>query len=247
MPHSEKPMTINFPMAPKSGNRFDSIGSVREKIRMAAMFAAVVALSACTGGGQPAGQAGAATQAPTQGSAVSQDQVEGTVHVCSSCHGLGGRSISPTFPELAGQRAQYIEVQLKAFRDHTRADPHAHTYMWGMAAHLSDPMIHGLAAYFAAQLPAPGELADPAEIAAGQKIFREGISAQNVPACQGCHGEHAEGMDAIPRLAGQHREYLVEQLQNFTSNARANEIMHENSKNLTPDEIRQVTAFLAAQ
>jgi cytochrome c553 len=178
---------------------------------------------------------------------VSQDQVEGTVHVCSSCHGLGGRSISPTFPRLAGQRAQYIEVQLKAFRDHTRADPHAHTYMWGMAAHLSDPLIHALAAYFAVQLPAPGELGDPAEMAAGQKIFQEGIPAQNVPPCQGCHGEHAEGMDAVPRLAGQHREYLTEQLQNFASNARTNEIMHENSKNLTPDEIRQVTAFLAGQ
>ncbi len=67
----------------------------------------------------------------------------GTVHVCSSCHGPKGRSISSTFPRLAGQQKDYIEAQLKAFRDHTRADPHAKTYMWGMAARLSDPTIDG--------------------------------------------------------------------------------------------------------
>ena len=169
------------------------------------------------------------------------------MHVCSSCHGLTGKSISPTFPRLAGQQAAYIEAQLKAFRDHTRADPHAHTYMWGMAASLSDPMIHGLALYFSSQTPVPGAPGDAAEMAAGKKIFVDGVADREVPACQGCHGEHAEGQDTIPRLAGQHREYLIEQLQNFASNARANEVMHMNSVHLTPDEIRDITAYLAAQ
>jgi cytochrome c553 len=174
-------------------------------------------------------------------------QVEGTIHVCSSCHGLEGKSISPTFPRLAGQQAQYIAVQLKAFRDKTRADPHAHTYMWGMAAHLSDPLIEGIAAYYAAQSPVPGIPGDPTLMAAGQKIFVEGLPAREVPACNACHGEHAEGMETIPRLAGQHREYLAAQLVNFASNARANEIMHANSAPLSPVEIQEISAFLAAQ
>jgi cytochrome c553 len=37
---------------------------------------------------------------------------------CSSCHGPGGVSVSPTFPNLAGQQAPYLEAQLHAFRDH---------------------------------------------------------------------------------------------------------------------------------
>jgi cytochrome c553 len=208
---------------------------------VAAIVAALLTMSAGSGSGQSAGK----PSAPTQAAPVTQEQIEGTLHVCSSCHGFGGRSISPTFPRLAGQRAEYIETQLKAFRDHTRADPHAHTYMWGMAAHLSDPLIHGIAGYYAAQPPVPGTPGEPAEMAAGKKIFQEGISG--VPPCQSCHGEHAEGMGTIPRLAGQHPEYLIEQLQNFASNARANEIMHANSKPLTADEIHQVTAYIAAQ
>lgn len=173
--------------------------------------------------------------------------VEGTVHMCSSCHGPNGRSVSPTFPRLAGQQKDYIEVQLKAFRDKTRADPHAHTYMWGMAAHLSDATIEGVAAYYSSQPPAPGTPSDPAEMAAGKKIFTEGIEARNVPACNSCHGDHAEGNGAFPRLASQHREYIEEQLKNFATNARANDIMHQNSVGLTPEEASAVAAYVAAQ
>jgi len=173
--------------------------------------------------------------------------VAGTEHVCSSCHGMGGRSISSTFPRLAGQQQEYLVNQLKAFRDHSRADPHAHTYMWGMAARLSDSTIDGLAAYYAAQAPVHGTPGGPAEMAAGKKIVDEGIPANNVPACAACHGEQAQGAGAIPRLGGQHRSYLERQLEAFSSNARANEIMHENSKNLTAAQISDVTAFLSAQ
>ena len=181
--------------------------------------------------------------APEGGSA--DTTVAGTVHVCSSCHGPEGRSISPTFPRLAGQQKDYLVAQLQAFRDKTRADPHAQTYMWGMAARLSDPTIDGIAAYYAAQTPVAGQPIASPETAAGKKIFTEGIPSENVPACMSCHGEKAEGNGPIPRLAGQHQAYLARQLEAFASMARANEIMHENSKDLTPEQIAEVTAYLA--
>jgi len=180
---------------------------------------------------------------PESGSADST--VAGTVQVCSSCHGPDGRSISPTFPRLAGQQKDYIVVQLQAFRDKTRADPHAQTYMWGMAARLSDTTIDGIAAYYASQTPVAGEPGTSPEIAAGDKIFTEGIPSESVPACMACHGEKAEGNGPIPRLAGQHRAYLARQLEAFASMARANEVMHENSKDLTAEQISEVTAYLA--
>ena len=173
--------------------------------------------------------------------------VAGTVHVCSSCHGPQGRSISSTFPRLAGQQKDYIVAQLKAFRDHTRADPHAKTYMWGMAARLSDATIEAIATYYSSQPPVAGEPAASPEVTAGKKIFTEGIPSEGVPPCRACHGEEAQGNGPMPRLAGQHPAYLARQLQAFASNARANVIMHENSKNLTPAQISEVTAYLATQ
>jgi cytochrome c553 len=173
--------------------------------------------------------------------------VAGTVHVCSSCHGPDGRSISSTFPRLAGQQKDYLVAQLQAFRDHTRADPHAKTYMWGMAARLSDPTIEAIAAYYSAQPPVPGEPASSPEITAGKRIFTEGIPSESVPPCMSCHGEKAAGNGPIPRLAGQHPAYLARQLEAFASNARANVIMHRNSKDLTAVQISEVTAYLATQ
>jgi len=174
-------------------------------------------------------------------------QVAGTLHVCSSCHGTSGRSVSPTFPNLAGQQKEYLVAQLKAFRDKSRADPHARTYMFGMAARLDDATIDGLATHFSTQTPAAPTPGDPALIAAGQAIFANGIDARNVPACSACHGDKAEGAGAVPRLASQHPEYLINQLQAFQTMSRANETMHDNSKNLQPQEISAVAAYFAAQ
>jgi len=62
-----------------------------------------------------------------------------------------------------------------------------------------------------------------------------------------CHGEKAAGNGPIPRLTGQHPAYLARQLEAFQSKARANEVMHETSKNLSPEQISEVTAYLATQ
>jgi hypothetical protein len=43
--------------------------------------------------------------------------------VCAACHGALGASVSDTIPNLAGQKARYIEIQLKALREGTRKNP----------------------------------------------------------------------------------------------------------------------------
>jgi cytochrome c553 len=194
------------------------------------LAAACLALSACM----------------TKQTLGNNDTVAGTLHVCSSCHGFAGRSENPTFPVLAGQQHDYLVAQLHAFRDKTRADPHAHTYMWGMAAKLDDATIDGVATFFSRQAPAPGEPQDAALVVAGAAIVKNGLAATDVPACSACHGDAAQGNGPIPRLAGQHRRYLEDQLEAFQTNSRANEMMHANAKNLTPQEIREVTAYLAS-
>lgn len=202
---------------------------IRTRLGLILAAPLLIALAACNSG--PQGE---------------QSVVEGTVHVCSSCHGFDGRSVSPTFPNLAGQQHDYIAAQLEAFRDHTRADPHAHTYMWGMAATLTDPTIEGIAKYYSSQAPAGPTSGDAALIAAGKKIFQEGIPDRDVPICANCHGEKAEGDGAFPRLADQHPGYVEGQLLNFQTLARNNELMHENSLNLTPEEMREVAAYVGS-
>ena len=201
---------------------------------------AALIVAACSG--NELGPAATNASAP-----ITQTQIDGTIHVCTSCHGFGGRSVSPNFPVLAGQRAGYIEAELKAFRDHERADRNARTYMWGMAAYSSDAMIHAIAVYFSSQKPEVHPPAAQPVMAAGEKIFHQGLPTKKVPACQSCHGVHGQGIGPIPRLAGQHAEYIAKQLNYFALNERQDPIMRADAKDLTPAEIEAVSAYAAAQ
>jgi cytochrome c553 len=74
--------------------------------------------------------------------------------VCAACHGANGVSVSDTIPNLAAQRAGYLEAQLKVLKDGTRKNP----VMNAIAAQLSPADIANVAAYFAAQ-PGPASSA----------------------------------------------------------------------------------------
>ena len=167
-----------------------------------------------------------------------------TVETCGTCHGVNGRSVSPTFPNLAGQTATYIEAQLKAFKDQSRADPDAQAYMWGMASQLSDTTITALAGYFAAQPAAPGRGGSSTLISQGKRLFEEGVPARQIPPCASCHGAHAEGLAFFPRLAGQHAPYLLKQLLVIQSVLRTAPVMHGVIKDLTKDQMLAVVAYL---
>jgi cytochrome c553 len=180
--------------------------------------------------------------------AQQQDAKALATGVCSACHGPEGRSISPVFPRLAGQQAAYTMLQLDAFRSHVRGDPNAQAYMWGMASQLSDATIKALADYYAAQKPAQEKVGDPTLLAEGKKIYTEGIPAQKVSACATCHGANAQGAGAFPRLAGQHVEYLVAQLQGFQSGLRSNApIMLGVVSGMNAQQMKAAAAYAASR
>jgi cytochrome c553 len=180
--------------------------------------------------------------------AAEQDASALAAGVCSACHGPAGHSISPVFPNLAGQQAAYTMLQLNAFREHARGDPNAQAYMWGMASQLSDDTIKALADYYASQKPARVEAVDRGLLAEGEKIYAQGIKDGNVPACASCHGPNAEGVAAFPRLAGQHVEYLVAQLEGFKSGLRSNApIMLGVVATMTSQQIKAVANYAATK
>ncbi len=73
-------------------------------------------------------------------------QVAPQASACESCHGPSGVSASP-IPILAGQRREYLEAAIRAYRDGLRNDP----AMSAAVSQLTDTAIVLLAAYFAAQ------------------------------------------------------------------------------------------------
>lgn len=145
------------------------------------------------------------------------DQIVNTV--CAACHAPDGNSVITLNPKLAGQHPAYIKKQLTEFKSGKRAN----AVMSGMAAGLSDEEIQDLSAYFSAKKPTLGQAATNGKGSLGEKIYRGGNLASNVPACAGCHSPNGAGLpNQFPRLSGQHADYTLAQLKAFRTGERAN-------------------------
>ncbi len=140
--------------------------------------------------------------------------------VCAACHGADGNSPLPANPNIAGQHPQYLYKQLTNYKSGQRKNP----IMNAIVANLSDADMRNLAAYFSQQKPQPGAAKNPDVIPAGQSFYRAGNASTGVPACSACHSPDGAGIPAqFPRLAGQHVDYTLAQLQSFRTGDRAND------------------------
>lgn len=92
-------------------------------------------------------QRSAMASVPTRGRSIYVDGISSKqVPACASCHALHGEGLAPEFPRLAGQHADYIAAQLRAFRSHSRlSNPNA--MMRAVADPLSDAEIRAVADY----------------------------------------------------------------------------------------------------
>jgi cytochrome c553 len=111
---------------------------------------------------------------------------------------------------------------------------------------LSVTLVVCTAAY-AAEEKAPTSSAKP-DPAKGEALYNNGDVARNIIACVSCHGAAGNStITANPRLAGQHPAYLSKQLMDFRGAGRANPIMSMMAQALSPDDIRNLAAYLGAQ
>jgi cytochrome c553 len=81
----------------------------------------------------------------------------------------------------------------------------------------------------------------------GEKIYRGGIAAKQVPACAGCHSPTGAGIPSqYPRLGGQHADYSEAQLNAFRSGTRANSAqMTAIAARMSDKEIKAVSDYVA--
>lgn len=161
---------------------------------------------------------------------------------CYLCHGSDGESSSAIYPRLAGQHAEYIAKQLMDFKTGRRQGT-----MNEMAADLTPDEMKALGEYFAAKPPHAHKVRDQEFAAVGYFLYHRGNPYSGVAACKNCHGEEGDGTQTLPRLAGQHKRYLVSQLQDFNKRARTNDnaVMHSIASKLTELEIEALANYIS--
>jgi cytochrome c553 len=165
--------------------------------------------------------------------------------VCFMCHGENGESTSEIFPRLAGQHAEYIAKQLKAFKTGERKS----TAMAEMVAKLTDDEMLALGRYYEKMPTVRENVKDTGLAAMGAYIYQNGNKSSGVPACASCHGPDGQGSKDLPRLAGQIPGYLFTQLKQFNQRQRTNDniVMHVVAEKMTELEMSAVAEYLSTK
>lgn len=170
-------------------------------------------------------------------------------HLCGACHGSDGTSPSRVYPHLAGQRPEYTWKVLTDYRDRRRdeGDPRAEI-MVELAQDLSGQDIRDLAAYYAeAPMAAPARAA-PAP-ATAEHLVRHGDPTRLLTPCSSCHGRRGEGgINEVPALAGQPRDYFIRTMAAFRAGTRANDLndgMGQFARRLSDGEIAALADYYA--
>lgn len=170
--------------------------------------------------------------APAAGPAAATDPAEiaFAARECSSCHVLDNPRGSP--PIIDGQHADFLAVQLRAFRD-----SHRDAFPMGMLSEgMDEARIQALSAQLAARpWPAVDHALSAAAVDAGRTLVADA-------GCSACHGPSWRGGGIIPRVAGQAPSYLARQLRAMAEGRRAHPPL-----NLDASGFNAVAAFLAAQ
>lgn len=164
------------------------------------------------------------------------EQGEQTGFTCMGCHGIEGyRNAYPSFrvPRLGGQRAEYLEAALHAYRDGSRSHPTMHA----QASAMSDADIDNLVAWISTTTPAT----DTA-------TTESAAALPAAAACVACHG--SAGTAVVPQpptLAGQHSDYLQHALKQYRDGTRSGNVMGAFAGSLSDADIASLAAFYANQ
>ncbi len=175
-------------------------------------------------------------------------QGKGAATACATCHGADGLGNAQAgFPMLAQLPPAYLTKQIADFKAGTRSNP----VMSPIAAALTPEDIEASARYYAAlpRPPAQAKAADNAALDLGRRLAVSGAWDRNIPPCFKCHAVDGGGVPPnFPPIAGQHASYTASQLQAWKSGARSNDpqkLMKTVAQNLSDDDIRAVSAYLA--
>jgi cytochrome c553 len=160
---------------------------------------------------------------------------------CAGCHGLNGISTIAGVPNLGGQRAAYLYIELKAYQSGIRGD----SSMRNAIKFLNDDALVKVAAYFASLDPAQPATTNGAKAARADPI-QAGKNAAT--ACAGCHGEAGVSkIPGIPSLVGLDPKYLVAAMKAYKDGQRKDDMMKSMLANVSDADIDHIALFYALQ
>jgi cytochrome c553 len=205
----------------------------------------MLALPAPTGAAQPAKakpEAGDDFRAAYAGALEIAEGKRVAEASCVQCHALSGISATKGVPHLAGQRAVYLHLELKAYQSGARDDK----AMTTAVKFLSDDALVKVSSYYASLEPAQPVAAKPAKGGARPDPVAAGKAA--AAGCAGCHGEGGvTKIPGMPSLVGLDPKYLVAAMKAYQSGQRKHDMMKSLLGALGDAELNSIALYYALQ
>ena len=161
---------------------------------------------------------------------------------CARCHGAGGLSNTKGIPHIAGQRAGYLYVQLRAYQQGARSQ----SPMEAAVRFLRDDALVRVAAYYASLEPARPIARAAKTSPAEADPLQAGKAA--AAACAGCHGDN--GVSAIagmPSLAALDPKYFAAAMSAYKSGERKHDMMKSFAAGLSETSLGNLALYYALQ
>lgn len=168
---------------------------------------------------------------------ASADTIEEKAALCGACHGANGIPEDKSTPIIWGQNAAYLYLQFRDFQKGARKDDR----MTPIAQGLIKEDALALAEYFAAKpWPNGGAASAP------QADVEVAKTAIELVVCTSCHLDKFQGDSSVPRVAGQHQDYLFKTMIDCRTRVRGNNPgMSELMNIVTPEQLSAVAKYLA--
>jgi|SRR5277367_4463809 len=167
--------------------------------------------------------------------------IEQKAAVCKACHLNGTLQSNSVIPNIWGQSAGYIYIELRDFKSGARNAPED-AAMRGFVASMTDADMLEMGKYASTQ---PWPKVEP--ISTDAALLKKGAFATALVGCGGCHFNDWKGFSANPRIGHQSTAYLALTIRQFRSGTRANSPgMSDLARTFDEGEIDAVAAYLNA-
>lgn len=188
-------------------------------------------------------QASTSTLASAPATAASKPTVDFAqryTQLCAACHGAEGIGAANLAPSLAGQHSFYAITQLFLFKNERRSN----VTMTALIKDFSNDDLRGfselIGKFPVAAAPLSSETPDASRMAQGKELA-------NKHQCMSCHGSQLAGSQQVPRIAGQHEDYLKRVLTEFRQGKRLGytNAMNEALVGLKQEELDTLAYFIS--
>jgi cytochrome c553 len=158
---------------------------------------------------------------------------------CAICHGMDGKSAADNIPNLAAQIENYLLKAVQSYDHGKRVDSSGNVMK--VAEGLSPNHLRNAIGYYASLPPV---VKQQSKVKPEYSYYKLG-KALSKP-CSVCHGMDGNTTVAgVPRLAGQHPEYIIKAIKSYRDGTRTIPSMHAKITGLSQADMENIAIYFA--